>query len=86
MAIAPDGSTAYITNHNSNNVSVLDTATNTISATVAVGTSPAGIAITPDGANVYVANEISGTGTVSVINTSNNTVSATSYGRLTLAT
>ena len=32
---------AYITNQTSNNVSVIDTASNTVTATVAVGTNPA---------------------------------------------
>jgi YVTN family beta-propeller protein len=35
---------AYIPNSGSSNVSVIDTATNTVTATVGVGTSPAGAA------------------------------------------
>ena len=38
---------AYVTNANANTVSVIDTATNTVSATVAVGSVPVGIAICP---------------------------------------
>ena len=41
----------------SNNVSVIDTATNNVTATVNVGTDPVGIAVTPDGTKVYVAND-----------------------------
>ncbi|WP_260867671.1 hypothetical protein [Streptomyces sp. SAJ15] len=36
MAITPDDTRAYVTNGNSNNVSVIDTATNTVIATVTV--------------------------------------------------
>ena len=40
----------------SNTVSVIDTASNTVVTTVPVGTSPHGVAVTPDGKHVYVAN------------------------------
>src|SRR5262244_2845507 len=55
---------AYVTNSASNTVSVIDTATNTVVATVPVGSVPLGVAITPDGTRAYVANP--GSGTVSV--------------------
>ncbi|NOR47212.1 MAG: hypothetical protein GQ533_04090, partial [Methanosarcinaceae archaeon] len=42
---------AYITNFGSNNVSVIDTSTNTVTATVTVGTNPFGIFISPGGAS-----------------------------------
>ena len=38
-----------------NTVSVIDTATNTVTATVPVGSYPIGVAVTPDGTKVYVA-------------------------------
>ena len=66
---------AYITNYGSNDVSVIDTETNTVTATVNVGNNPTGVAVTPDGTNVYVANQGT-TGTVSVIDTTNNTVTS----------
>ncbi len=44
-------------------------------ATVTVGTAPIGVAITPDGQQVYVTNDSDGT--VSVIATATNTVVAT---------
>src|SRR6185436_19794490 len=63
---------AYVTNANNNTVAVIDTASNTIAgtntvsvvatatntvvATVPVGSIPFGMAITPDGAFVYVVN------------------------------
>ncbi|PEQ45635.1 YncE family protein, partial [Bacillus cereus] len=70
-----DGNFAYATNSGSNNVSVIDTSTNTVVATVLVGNSPFGVAITPDGNFAYVTN--SGSNNVSVIDTSTNTVVAT---------
>jgi len=67
---------AYITNEGSSTVSVIDTATNTVIATIPVGSHPQGVAVTPDGSRVYVANEggLEGVGTVSVISTATNTV------------
>jgi YVTN family beta-propeller protein len=58
---------------------VIDTATNTVIATIPVGFGPAGTpAVTPDGRKVYVPNEGFGFGTnVSVIDTATNTVTAT---------
>ena len=66
---------AYVTNLGSNNVSVIDTSTNTVVSTITVGTSPWGIAITPNGLYAYVTNL--GSGNVLVINTSTNTVVST---------
>src|SRR5262249_42188023 len=66
---------AYVTNSGSGTVSVIDTATNTVVATVGVGGDPRGVAITPDGTHAYVTNIRSNT--VSVIDTATNTVVAT---------
>ena len=66
---------AYITNAGSNNVSVIAAATNTVTATIAVGSRPQGVAASPDGRTVYVANYLSNN--VSVIATATNTVTAT---------
>ncbi|MFF1626199.1 beta-propeller fold lactonase family protein [Streptomyces sp. NPDC058272] len=74
-AAAQDNTFAYVTNDSSGTVSVIDTATNTVTATIPVGTAPQGVALTPDGTRVYVTN--SGSDTVSVIDTSTNTVTAT---------
>ena len=46
---------AYVADFNSNEVSAIDTATNTFVATIPAGNGPIGIAITPDGATAYVA-------------------------------
>src|SRR5688572_6275626 len=61
----------YVTNFNGNSVSVIDTATHTVIATVTVGLSPVGVAVTPNGAFVYVTN--GGDNNVSVINAATNT-------------
>ena len=54
---------------------MIDTATNTVVATIPVGASPQGVAINPDGTFAYVAN--GGNDNVSVIDTATNTVVAT---------
>lgn len=66
---------AYVTNSNSDTVSVIDTTIKEIDATVAVGSEPIGIAVTPDGARLYVTNSQSDT--VSVIDTASNEVLTT---------
>ena len=74
-AVTPDGKHVYVVNGFSNNISVIDTATNTVeAATLAVGSFPVGIAVTPDGKHAYVVN--SGSNSVSVIDTATNTVEA----------
>jgi YVTN family beta-propeller protein len=75
VAITPEGVFAYVANYDAGTVSVIDTATNTVVATIPVVASPAYMAITPDGAFAYVANTTSDT--VSVIDTGTNTVVAT---------
>ncbi len=66
---------AYVANFSSDTVSVIDTATNTVVAIVPVGSSPGGVAVTPDGAFAYVTNFSSAN--VSVIDTATNAVVAT---------
>ena len=66
---------AYVTNSYDSTVSVIDTATNAVVATVPVGLNPEYLAVTPDGTHVYVANQVSNT--VSVIGTATNRVVAT---------
>jgi YVTN family beta-propeller protein len=75
VAISPDGTRAYVTNAGSDNVSVINTATHAVKATVKVGRNPLDVAVTPDGAKAYVTN--AGSNSVSVIDTSTNAVSAT---------
>ncbi len=65
---------AYIPNSNGT-VSVIDTNDRLVVETVSVGQMPRGVAISPDGREVYVANQLSDT--VSVIRTADNKVVAT---------
>ena len=44
---------AYVTNTNDNTVSVIDTATRLVTATIPVGLGPAGVAVTPNGRFAY---------------------------------
>jgi len=75
VAMSPDGSRVYVSNVWGNSVSVIDTSTNEVVATVGVGSAPSGVAVSPDGSRVYVTN---GDDTsVSVIDTSTNEVVAT---------
>ncbi len=93
FVITPDGTRAYVNNYggpggvgsgNGTTVRVVDLTTNLIiGPAITVGQAPAALAITPDGAFVYSINYVDGnpgTGTVSVIQTSNNTVVATIPG------
>ena len=50
------GTKVYVANLGSNTVSVIDTATNTVTDTVNVGSYPRGVAVNPDGKKVYVTN------------------------------
>ncbi|MSW46351.1 MAG: beta-propeller fold lactonase family protein, partial [Actinobacteria bacterium] len=49
IAVSPDGSRVYVGNYFDYSVSVIDTSTNEVVATVGVGSSPAGVAVSPDG-------------------------------------
>jgi YVTN family beta-propeller protein len=73
VAVSPDGRKVYVAG---DPVSVIDTETNTVTATIPVGPGPLGVAVTPDGRKVYVAKR-GLSGTVSVIDTATNTVIAT---------
>ncbi len=83
VAVSPDGSQVYVVNVCASSssscangtVSVIDTATNAVTGSpITVGNNPFGVAVSPDGSRVYVAN--SGSGTVSVIDTAENAVTA----------
>jgi len=77
MLVSIAGATpfAYITNGESNNISVIDTTTNKVTAAISAGSNPAGAVINPSGTKVYVANAQSND--VSVIDTATNAVIAT---------
>lgn len=73
--MSPNGARVYVTGGGSlGMVSVIDTATNTVTASFSVGGSPFGIAVNPDGGTAYVS---LGTGKVDVIDTATNTVTTT---------
>ncbi|HEY3669307.1 MAG TPA: beta-propeller fold lactonase family protein [Acidimicrobiia bacterium] len=65
----------YVTNQLDNTASVIDGATHKMVATVRVGVSPAQMAVSPDRKSVYIAN--TGSDTVSVLNTDDNTIART---------
>ena len=68
-----DGKTVYSANIGSGDVSVIDARTNRVIRAIPTGRFPSGLAVTPDGASVYVTKELSG---VTVINAANGTVAA----------
>ena len=63
----------YMANAASNTVSVINTLTNAVVATVTVGEGPTCVAVSADGSHVYVGNGLN----ISVISTATNTVTAT---------
>jgi YVTN family beta-propeller protein len=73
--VAVSGNRAYVVNGADGSVSVLDTTTNKVVATVPVGSWPQFVAVSPDGARAYVTNYYDNT--VSVIDTHTNTVTNT---------
>ena len=57
MAVSPDGATVYVTNRSmTTRVTVIDTATNTVTTTITVGARRGEVAVSPDGATAYVTN------------------------------
>jgi YVTN family beta-propeller protein len=88
LVITPDDTHAYVNNYggpppgvgsgSGTTVRVVDLNTNAIvGSPITVGLAPAALAITPDGAYVYVVNYVDGnqgTGTISIINTRDNSV------------
>ena len=71
----------YVTNQNANNVSVVDTKTNAVTATLGASFSPSGQALSPDGTRLYVVNP--NANFVLGYNTANNALAVTfSIGQL----
>lgn len=77
FAMTPDGATLYVTNNTTQTITVIDTSSNTITNTIAVGQG-IGIAISPDGSSVYVPNK--NLNNISVIDTTTNTITSTIPG------
>ena len=66
-----------MTNLDNKTVSVIDTATNTVIATIPVGNNPRGVAVSPDGKWVYVACDEGSNKGIYIINAVKNKVTAT---------
>jgi YVTN family beta-propeller protein len=64
----------YVSNYDFGTVSVLDTATLTATSAIAVGSNPDSVAITPGGKSLDVAHDVTGSGSVSVIDLGTNAV------------
>ena len=54
MAISADGQEAFVANHLSDTVSVIDLKTNKVIKTISVGHNPIRVALTPSGEQLYV--------------------------------
>jgi len=74
LALSPDGSTAYVTDSENNLLLIANLATLTQQATIAVGSYPSPVAITPDGTEAWLAT-LAG---LEIVNTSTGSVSAVS--------
>ncbi|MFZ5814218.1 MAG: YncE family protein [Bacillota bacterium] len=55
--LTPDGRRAYVANIGSNNITILDVASQSVITHIPVGRGPEGLAHHPDGKHVYVANQ-----------------------------
>jgi len=64
IALSPTTSRAYVTNRDSDSVSVIDTNAHAVITTVSVQSAPVGIAVRPDDSEVWVVNRLSGTLTI----------------------
>lgn len=74
-AVALANGKAFVTNGNGGSLSIIDTNSNSIVATVATGNLPTGVAITTDGTQALVANQYSNS--VSQVSTSTNSLTRT---------
>jgi YVTN family beta-propeller protein len=79
IVVTPNGEKVYVANFSSHNVSVINTPSNTVTATVTIGAGetgkPIALAVTPNSAHVYVADQ--GNSQIDDITTSSNAVSKT---------
>ena len=60
VAVNPTNGNVYVTNFDSNSISVIDGSSNTVTASIAVGVSPYDVAVNPNNGKVYVTNFNSG--------------------------
>jgi YVTN family beta-propeller protein len=79
--VDPAGNRVYVANFRSNAVSVIDTASNGVVATIPVGVGPYTVAVDPAGSHAYVTNHdpdpVQGDYRVSVIDAASNREVAT---------
>jgi YVTN family beta-propeller protein len=73
------GAAVYVTEINSDSVAVIAASSRRVVRTVGVGRLPASVAVTPDGAQVWAGNDMSGT--ISVISTVTGNLTATIAAR-----
>ncbi|KRV49103.1 hypothetical protein AQ490_21655 [Wenjunlia vitaminophila] len=78
IVVTPDGATGYVADSGGAEITVVSTATDTVSGTVPVGSGPRDLAISPNGARLYATRPAAGV--VSVISTASNTVTASIAG------
>jgi YVTN family beta-propeller protein/probable HAF family extracellular repeat protein len=87
LVVSPDGTHVYVANLGSNDISVIDVATNQVEATrLPAGPHPSDVRITPDGQYLYVTNELQTGATVSVIQVSTGALIRTITGLGTFPT
>jgi YVTN family beta-propeller protein len=80
VVVSPNGRQAYIANRNAGVVTVVDTAVNTVTATIPVATGPPQyLAFSPDGRTVYVSiwNDARTIAAVGVLDTTTNSITTT---------
>jgi YVTN family beta-propeller protein len=80
VTVSPDGRFAYITNKNSQLITMVDTALNQVTATIPISTGPPqSLTFAPDGRRLYVtvSNDQGTVHAIDVLDTSSNTVIAT---------
>src|SRR5579859_1115393 len=70
--LTPPGTYVYVTDLDSNDMKVINTGTNSVTATVPLGGGPIGVAVSANGKQVYVTNSFSNT--VSLIDATTETV------------
>ena len=75
QSVSPTPVYVYLTNSDSNSISVIDTVANKVIGTIDVGDNPVGVAFNPDGTKAYVSNY--GSNDISVINTIDNSINTT---------
>jgi gliding motility-associated-like protein len=78
ICVSADGSKLYVANSNSQSVSVVNLATNTVVSDISVGSVPYGMCVSPDGSKLYVANNASNN--ISIVNLADNSVTTIPIG------